>query len=193
MNPIKFHNCWRGLGVQSVCLCVRVIVFLPLHHSVSNRVYWLANCSVMTTLFCQSDTIHINLIRWRREGESKREKVINHKERRKKKKMRTEKKKAGREIEHNLHFLVGENSSSLTFFNLTLLFPNVNYRRSAAHFCYLREESLSHFGSYPSLLCNQGQMRSITTVTISMTTSPAAIIGHVVKETARHIMGCRLK
>lgn len=40
---------------------------------------------------------------------------------------------------------------------------------------------------------HQGQMRSITTVTISMTTSPIAIIGLVVKETEQHIMGCRQK
>lgn len=56
-----------------------------------------------------------------------------------------------------------------------------------------RVEILSRFGSHTSFFCNQGQMRSIATVTISMTTSPAAIIGHVVKETELHIMGCRQK
>lgn len=42
-------------------------------------------------------------------------------------------------------------------------------------------------------LCNQRQVRSITTGTISMTTSPAAIIGNVVQETELHIMGCTTK
>ena len=57
----------------------------------------------------------------------------------------------------------------------------------------LQEETLAHFGSYTLFFYNQGQMRSITTVTISMTTSPTAIIGHVVKETELHIMRCRQK
>lgn len=75
---------------------------------------------------------------------------------------------------------------------LNLSFIDKEFRAQRA-FPSLREDSPSHFGSHPSLLCNRGQMRSIATVTISMTTSPAAIIGHVVKETERHIMGWRRK
>lgn len=63
----------------------------------------------------------------------------------------------------------------------------------ATNISSLRAKTSSHFGSYTSFSCNQGQMRSITTVTISMTTSPAAIIGLVVKETEPCIMGCRPK
>lgn len=56
-----------------------------------------------------------------------------------------------------------------------------------------KNKTLSNVSSYTSSFCYQGQMRSITTVTISMTTSPAAIIGLVVKETELHIMGYRPK
>lgn len=119
--------------------------------------------------------------------EGKREKVMEKKcgegEREKQKQIKKKKKLTGIEQPHwsfivKLHILVREDFSAKN-----------ETSQSAACISSLREETLSQFGSYPSFSCNQGQMRSITT----MTTSPAAIIGHVVKETEPHIMGCGLK
>lgn len=78
LSLIIAYGIWCQKGVF-VWTCVCMYVVLPLHQSVSNQVYWLANCLIMTTLFSQSESIHIDLIRWTDERRARQRKWLRRK------------------------------------------------------------------------------------------------------------------